>query len=187
MNSHLVIQECINKTKINIERALKTFSKLTSAQLNWKINPNSWSVAECLSHLVNSNGLYLEKFRQIINTDSSGEQKDFSYSQSFSGKFITKGVDPSNQRKTKTFKPFYPDSSNIKENILEDYIKTSKELISLDEKMKHLDLKKIKLSSPVNFIIRLNLGDPLIFIPKHDERHLIQAERVMNHKDFPKD
>ncbi|HSW55304.1 MAG TPA: hypothetical protein VLH59_09450 [Ignavibacteriaceae bacterium] len=52
--------------------------------------------------------------------------------------------------------------------------------------MQHLDLKKIKLSSPVNILIRLNLGDPLIIIPKHDERHLNQAERVMSKKGFLK-
>ena len=51
--------------------------------------------------------------------------------------------------------------------------------------MKHLDLKKIKLSSPVNILIRLNLGDPLIIIPEHDERHLNQAERLMSQKEFP--
>jgi hypothetical protein len=51
--------------------------------------------------------------------------------------------------------------------------------------MLHLHLEKIKLSSPVNFLLRLNLGDPLIIIPKHDERHLNQAERVMTQKEFP--
>jgi len=180
-----VIQNCVKATNSNIERALKTLSSLSTIQLNWKINSNSWSVAECLSHLVNSNGLYIEKFRKIINSSSSTKENDFSYSQSFPGKFITKGVDPANQRKTKTFKPFFPDSSNIDKNILEKYIETSNELISLVEKMKHLDLRNIKLSSPVNILIRMNLGDPLIFIPKHDERHLNQAERVKNHEAFP--
>ena len=127
----------------------------------------------------------MKKFLNIINSSSSLEENDFLYSQSFLGKFITKGVDPLNQRKTKTFRPFYPDSSNIEKNILEKFIETSKELNSLVEKMKHLDLRKIKLSSPVNFLIRMNLGDPLIFIPKHDERHLNQAESVKNHGEFP--
>jgi len=47
-------------------------------------------------------------------------------------------------------------------------------------------LKKIKLSSPVNILIRLNLGDVLIIIPKHDERHLNQANRLMKMENFPK-
>ena len=185
MGSLEVIRNCVIATNLNIERAKEAFSSLTSIQLNWKINSDSWSIAECISHLVNSNGLYIEKFRTVVNSSSSTKENDFSYSQSFSGKFITRGVDPSNLRKTKTFRPFFPDSSNIDKNILEKYFETSKELISLVEKMKHLDLRKIKLSSPANFFIRMNLGDPLIFIPKHDARHLNQAERVKNHEAFP--
>lgn len=185
MRSLEVIQNCVVATNLSIERAREVFTSLTSIQINWKINPDSWSAAECLSHLVNSNGLYIEMFRTIVDSSPATKEKDFSYSQSFPGKFITKGVDPSNQRKTKTFKPFFPDSSNIDKNILEKFVETSRELISLVEKMKHLDLRKIKLSSPVNILIRMNLGDPLIFIPKHDVRHLNQAERVKNHEAFP--
>lgn len=185
MNSHFVIQICIKATNANIEKAVKTFSSLTSNQLNWKTNPDSWSVGECLSHLVNSNKLYLNKFNSILNSQTTGKQKEFPYKQTILGTMITKGVDPANVKTTKTFKVFFPNSSNIEQSILDDYVKTSKDLISFTEKMKHFDLKKRKFSSPVNFFIRLNLGDPLIFIPKHDERHLNQAEKVKNHKEFP--
>ncbi|MCU0365331.1 MAG: hypothetical protein MUE93_06640 [Ignavibacteriaceae bacterium] len=98
---------------------------------------------------------------------------------------IVKGVDPAKVRKSKTFKVFFPASSSIQKNIISDYVESSEKLIELVCKMQHLDLKKIKLSSPVSILIRLNLGDPLIIIPKHDERHLNQAERVMSQKEFP--
>lgn len=186
LSSHQVIQNCISATQSNIERATKTFTHLTDIQLNWKQHRDSWSVGECLSHLVTSNGLYLNKIENIINSLPTGSEKDFPYKQSLMGKLITKGVDPSNVKKTKTFKVFFPSSSEIQKNIIDEYAKSSKKLIELCNNMLYLDLKKINLSSPVNKLIRLNLGDPLIIIPKHDERHLNQAERVMSHKDFPK-
>ena len=185
MNSRFVIQNCIKATNTNIERVEKTLSSFSSNQLNWKINPDSWSIGECLSHLINSNKLYLNKFGSILSSQPKGEEKDFSYKQTILGAMITKGVDPANVRKTKTFKVFFPNASNIERNILDDYIEKSKKLISLSERMIHIDLKKIKFSSPANILIRLNLGDPLIFIPKHDKRHLDQAERVRNHPGFP--
>ena len=187
LTSHNVIENCISATQANIERVLKSFSSLSENQLNWKINPDSWSIGECLSHLVNTNNLYLDKIKSIINSLSTGKENDFSYRQTISGRMIAKGIDPANNKKTKTFKVFFPDSSNIRKTIIQDYVKSSDELISLTNKMKHLDLTKIKLSSPVNFLIRLNLGDPLIIITKHDERHLNQAERVKNHNEFPKE
>jgi hypothetical protein len=101
------------------------------------------------------------------------------------GKLISEGVDPANLKKAKTFKVFFPDKSTIQNKIINEYAKSSEKLIELADKMEHLNLEKIKLSSPANILIRLNLGDPLIIIPKHDKRHLNQAERVMNLKEFP--
>ena len=185
-SSHQINQACIKVTQANIERAIKSFSHLSKNQLNWKFHPDSWSVGECLSHLINSNNLYLNKFYTILDTYPSGNERDFPYKQSFLGKLIAKGVDPSNLKKAKTFKVFFPASSNIKKNIIDEYVKSSERLIGLVGKIRHLDLKKIKLSSPVNILIRQNLGDPLIIIPLHDERHLNQAKRVMSQKGFPK-
>lgn len=186
MNSNQIIQECINRTKTNVERASKTFSHLSENQLNWKPNPDSWSVGECISHLVTTNKLYINKIEKILASVSFSEEKEFPYKQSLFGKFIAKGVDPANVRKTKTFKVFYPLTSNIQKNVIDEYAESSKKFIDLTQKMLSLDLKKYKLSSPANKWIKLNLGDPLIIIPLHDERHLNQAERVMNHKDFSK-
>jgi len=185
LNSHQVIQNCIKRTQSSIERVRKTFSLLSVIQLNWKLNPDTWSVGECLSHLVNSNNLYLIKFQLILNSFPTDQEKDFPYKQSFFGKRIAKGIDPANVKKSKTFKVFFPDSSKIQKVIIDDYINISEKLISLAAKMRHIDLKKIRISSPVNNLIRLNLGDPLIIIPKHDERHLDQAESVMKLEQFP--
>jgi DinB superfamily len=184
-SSYQIIQECTNATQANIERAIKSFSYLSENQFNWKPDPESWSIRECLSHLVNSNRLYLNKIENILTSNSSSTEKDFLYRQSFIGKMITKGIDPAYVRKSKTFKVFFPDANVISKSIINDYVNSSKKLIYLADKMKHLDLKKIKLSSPVNKLIRLNLGDPLIIISKHDERHLNQAERLMSQKEFP--
>lgn len=185
MSSHQIIQECIIATKANVERAQKTFSHLSEKQFNWKQNPDSWSVGECISHLFITNSLYLDKIENILKVHTASSAKVFSYKQSFVGKMIVRGIDPKNVRKTKTFKVFFPDASEIQKSIVDDYAASSKRFIGHADDLRQFDLKKIKLSSPVNKFLRMNLGDPLIIIPKHDERHLNQAERVMNHKNFP--
>ena len=185
-SSNQIIKDCIKSTQENIERAKKSFSHLSDIQLNWKPQADKWSIGECISHLVKTNNLYLTKIESIFTLAAFGAEKDFPYKQSFMGKLIAKGVDPANVRRTKTFKVFFPASSNIQKNIIDEYINSSKKFIELARKMLTLDLRKYKLSSPVNNLIRLNLGDPLIIIPKHDERHLNQAERVMSKKGFLK-
>jgi hypothetical protein len=185
LGSHQIIKECIETTEANIARASNKFSHLSEIQFNWKPNSESWSVGECISHLVNSNRSYLTKIENILKSLQAGSEKDFPYKQSFFGKLIAKGVDPADVRKSKTFKVFFPSSSGIQKNIIDEYVRSSKYFIELSQKMKSLDLRKYKLSSPVNKLIRINLGDPLIIIPNHDKRHFNQAERVMSQKEFP--
>jgi hypothetical protein len=183
--THQIIKNCIKATQSNIDRAVNTFSHLSETQINWKPQTDKWSIGECISHLIITNNLYITKIENILASISFSEEKDFPYKQSLMGKMIVKGVDPANVRRTKTFKVFFPASSNIQKNIIDEYVNTAKKFIELSRKMLSLDLRKYKLSSPANSLIKLNFGDPLIIIPLHDARHLNQAERVLKQKEFP--
>jgi hypothetical protein len=185
LSSNQVIKRFIDSTNRNVERVKSTFAYLSEMQLNWKSAMNAWSIGECINHLITTNNLYLVKIENIINKSSNTSTKDFPYAQSFMGKLIAKGVDPSNIKKAKTFKAFLPDSSAIQKSVIEDYVNLSVKLIDFAKKMYNIDMNRKKLSSPVNFLIRMNLGDPLIIIPKHDERHLNQAERLIKIENFP--
>ena len=171
----------------NLKRIDSTFDSLSLNQINWKPGSKIWSIGECIKHLVIINELYLKKMKEFVIKDTSNPNEDFNYSQSFIGKLLTKRVDPENFKKLKTFKVFDPLVSSSSKSVVQDYALIMKGFIEMVKDMNGINLKKIKFSSPVSKSIRLNLGDPLIFIPKHDERHLVQAERIMNLKEFPKE
>jgi len=185
-NTKEIIENCLSSINSNIEKIKGTFASLSASQLNWKPAPKKWSIGKCIDHLVVSNNLYLTRIGNLLNIRYSSSENNFSYSQSFMGNMITKAVDPVNVKKAKTFKVFYPNESAFQKSILDEYIKSSEKFIEQVNNIRHLNLKKIKFSSPVNLLIKLNLGDPLIIIPKHDECHLNQAERLMKMETFPK-
>jgi len=185
--SHQIIKDYLNSTERNIEKALSNFSYLSENQLNWKPSFEIWSVGECINHIITTNQLYLAKIAKFIRLLPTGSEKDYLYSQSFMGKMIAKAVDPANVRKFKTFKVFIPHKSTVRKTIVEDYVNLSKQFIEQINKTPYIDLKKVRLSSPANILVRINLGDVLIIIPKHDKRHLNQADRLMKTKNFPKE
>jgi len=111
--SNQIINDCLNSTERNIQKALNNFSYLSENQLNWKPSSENWSVGECINHLLTTNKLYLDKIEKIMNLSPSESEKDYLYSQSFMGKMITKAVDPVNVKKFKTFKVFLPDKSTV--------------------------------------------------------------------------
>jgi hypothetical protein len=187
LTSKQIIEDCLQRTETNVERVKSTYSSLSESQFNWKPSAEVWSVGECINHLIVTNELYLVKIEKLITLVTENTETDFPYSQSYMGKLIAKGVDPANVRKTKTFKVFLSEKSKVGKSVIEKYAASSEKLIGLVSKMQNLDLKKIKLSSPVNMLIRLNLGDPLIIIPMHDERHINQAERLMRLEKFPRE
>lgn len=48
-----------------------------------------------------------------------------------------------------------------------------------------VDLRRARLASPVNRLVRLNLGDAFQVLQDHARRHLAQARRVREHAGFP--
>jgi hypothetical protein len=187
LTSNQVIEDFKKRTKSNLERVKSNFSSLSENQFNWKPSTDVWSVGECINHLIVTNELYKVKIENLSTSAPGNTETDYTYSMSFMGKMIAKGVDPANVKKAKTFKVFSPKKSSFQKSVVESYIASSDKLIDLVSRMRNFDLKKLRLSSPVSALIRLNLGDPLIIIPKHDERHIIQAERLIKTESFPKE
>ena len=48
------------------EKADSEFSGISLEQLNWKPFPTSWSIAECLEHLLIADSSYFEDLKKII-------------------------------------------------------------------------------------------------------------------------
>jgi hypothetical protein len=49
----------------------REFAPLTAAQLNWKPNPEEWSVAQCLEHTAMTDERYIPQFDALLR----GEQR----------------------------------------------------------------------------------------------------------------
>src|SRR5215813_1774027 len=65
MKDELFIQQMLQKGKAAGEKAKAEFSNITLPQLNWKPAPDSWSIGQCLDHLVVADCLYFPTFKQI--------------------------------------------------------------------------------------------------------------------------
>jgi hypothetical protein len=160
------------------------FSALNYQQLNYKVSGNSWSIGECITHLLVTNNEYIGYFENALKNKSDLSDKNFKHS--FIGKLIIKTVNPSTKIKTKTPQKFNPQSSNIELKIIEKYLDQHKKIHHLMETSLNLDLKKFKIISPFNKMVKYNLGDSFAIISYHDQRHAMQALRVFNSPDFPR-
>ncbi|MCI0450734.1 MAG: DinB family protein [Chlorobi bacterium] len=165
----------------------ESFGKLSESQLNWKPAPDRWGVGECLEHLIKGNRLYFIQFEKI----AKGEHKNSIWQSvspfsGFFGNFLVKAVSPDNVKKVKAAAVFKPSRSLIPLSIVSEFSKTNDELSSFIKKFEGIDIKKIKITSPVAGFITYSLENTLKLLTIHEQRHINQAKRVMETDVFPK-
>ncbi len=67
MKLDMPLPELLNETETITRDVQSTFGQLTAEQLNWKPNADSWSVAQCLDHLISANREMLSALDAAIN------------------------------------------------------------------------------------------------------------------------
>jgi hypothetical protein len=59
------------------------------------------------------------------------------------------------------------------------------ELIDIIEKAKEVNIQRVKIPISISKFVRLKLGDALLFVVYHNERHLQQIKNLIEHRAFP--
>ncbi|MEP0860970.1 MAG: DinB family protein [Ignavibacterium sp.] len=175
----------ISDSEFFVKEIDKLYS-LNDIQLNWKPASDVWSVAECVEHLAVTNKLYFDEMetqlseKQITCNDSQEIVKH-----KFFGKLIIKAVDSANIKKTKTFSVFKPEKSSSDNSVIDKLINIQKDLINLVSISLNIDFNKYVMSSPASKLIKENFSDVLEIIRLHNQRHLLQINRIVSDKNFP--
>ena len=185
-NSDKLLQIFLSEAPLLIDTANKQFSGLSKMQINWKPSEEKWSIGECIDHLVVTHKLYNSKIKELQPLFENFGDGSFMFKHTFSGKLILKYVDPNSTTKTKTFKVFRPSMRQINTTIVGSFCEEVETMISFAEKLHGVDLTKLKSSSPLTKLLRINVGDALLINLYHDKSHLNQAEKIINETKFPR-
>lgn len=175
----------------NIQQLNKFISKMSDKQLHWNPNPGVWSIAEVLGHLNSYATYYHPVFRKKIeSTRFPAVKEDFVSSPL--GRSAWKSMKLGNakniKRKFKAPKGHNPtiDKELVDDNVVANFAKAQEELIQIAEMSKEVNLKKVKIPISISKIVRLRLGDALLFVAYHNERHMQQIINLRTHPNFPK-
>ncbi|MFH4964796.1 DinB family protein [Gaetbulibacter sp. M235] len=159
----------------------EALKNLNHAQLNYKPEPEVWSVYECLEHLNLYGDHYLKEIENTLKTNKIEKPADY-FKGGFLGNYFVKIIRPANGhiKKMKTAKDMNPISGNLNELTLSRFISQQKKLLTLLNNSKDYNLQKIKISTTLSQFINLSLGDTLRFVVYHNERHLVQASEILH-------
>ncbi len=162
------------------------FGKLNKLQLNWKPDKQSWSIGQCLHHLIVSNEKYIPALQDVIN----GKHKNSFWQKvnpltNYTGKEMIRTLGFVVVKKYKSPRIFLPTSSSVGGHIVSDFISHQQILLSLFEKLVNPIYSKTIISSPVAGLITLRLEDAMNLIIAHEQRHINQALKVKIKPEFP--
>lgn len=177
-------------TKSNYDFIQNKLNKLKDSQLNWKPNNQSWSINEILFHLNQYAHYYQNVFISKIESTKFTEPKS-QFISSPLGKSAWKsmklGVANNIKRKFQSPKNYNPtlQPQLVRPNEISIFEKYQLDLFEIIEKARKVNIQRVKIPISISKFIRLKLGDALLFVIYHNERHLQQIKNLIEHRAFP--
>lgn len=191
MTTQWVLNEVASITERNIQVLKSRYANYSSKQLNWKPDANTWSLNEIFSHLNHYAAFYHSAFFQRIeNTRFRVPREQFSSSPLGRSAWQSMKLGKQNNIKRKFNAPkaynptIHPEI--VDQDSVHQLIGCQHELLRVLEASIAVNLRKVKVPISISKIIRLRLGDALLFVAYHNERHMQQAMNLTKLNQFPK-
>ena len=167
------------------EDVRKTFGNLSGEQLNWKPGENSWSVAQCLDHIIKTNDQFGPEFERL----ASGNRKNtfwqnYSPFTGWGGRFLINAVSVDSKKAKAPSKAIVP-PSEIDAGVVDAFCQHIEDVNKKIEAVANVDRKKTVVTSPFLAVFTYSLDDAYTVLVEHSKRHIRQAKRVMDAESFP--
>ncbi len=154
-------------------------SELALTQLVWRPNAESWSIADCLNHLVVTGNESLPRIRAALTEPQSRQSFGVpAFLQVVFGNLLIRWMDAPPKIRFKAPKVYRPVPNLPADKIVDDFFLLQEEIISYLKESRAKDLMRVKVSNPVSKWLKLSLGQEFAFTAAHERRHLWQAWRV---------
>ncbi len=178
--SAALIEQLSNRVLEYEDRVRTRFAALQFDQLAWQPDPRSWSIGQCLEHLIELNELYFSVFADIA---SGAKRRTFieriPVLPGLWGTLLLNGVKPDNAKKMRAPLAYDPSVADISPDIVEQFCTHQQALAASISSLADIDLDAQIIKSPVVGFITYSLRHAILIIVEHEERHLNQADRVL--------
>lgn len=191
MTTQWLINEVATITEKNIQLLKAKFSTLSATQLNWKPSADAWSIAEVFAHLNEYALFYHNALKTRMNaTKFKTPQLEFVSSPLGRSSWVSIKLGKEKNVKRKFSAPKLYDPSRTKSlltgNELVDFSSKQQEFLTIIEQSLQVNMRKVKVPIALSKLIRFRLGDVLLFVAYHNERHMQQAINITKLPKFPK-
>ena len=138
-----------------------------------------WSPADCVAHLNLTSSTALPLVREgLRDAANRGNRTASRYRRDVVGWLVWKLLSPSSGLRTRTIKAWVPAAGESPETVMADFARLQSEMIACVREADRLPIDRVTLRSPFDARVTCNLYAALTLIPRHQQRHVLQAERA---------
>jgi hypothetical protein len=166
-------------------RAGALCSGLDAARFNWQPDGGRrWSIGQCLDHLTRTTRLYGERLEQAI-TPAPAANQEAAYP-NLAGRWLIWAMEPPPMIRLPAVAALQPASTLDPDEVCRAFSASLDYLSVVAARALGIDASRVRYANPLARDTRMfNVATGVLVMLAHDRRHLFQAERVRQHRDFP--
>jgi hypothetical protein len=143
-------------------------------------DPAHWSAAECVAHLNLTALAFLPLIRRALDAAAGlGGGTPARLRRDLTGWMLWRTAGPQPRFRVRTTAPFVPTGSEPLPDLLNTFDRLQAEQLACVHQADGRPIHRVKIVSPFNARLRYNLYACLTILPRHQERHLWQAQRAL--------
>ncbi|MEI8167108.1 MAG: DinB family protein [Chloroflexales bacterium] len=159
---------------------------LSAIQLNWRPNPEEWSLGQCLEHLIIANRAYFVPLEQLL----AGQKPTTIWERlpvapALFARLLIDALEPAANRRVQAPKIFQPGQSAVERQILTTFAQQQQRMVELMRACERLDAANIIITSPIAAFVTYSLLDAFRIIVVHAQHHLAQTVKLLSLPEFP--
>lgn len=161
------------------DRARELTTGLDEQRFNWRPSPGEWSIEECLAHVTMVGQWEVRAIEQAIERGKQqGVTGEGPFEYGAIDRFIIHQTEPPVRHRMPAPRHFVPLHGQPLTAILPTFQHVQSQLVLQARRAEGLDLRRVKVSTPISRFLRMSLGAMFAQIAAHERRHLEQASRV---------
>jgi len=173
------LEEIVREFESASIRLRNLHRSLAAGAWNRRSAPERWSPSECVAHLNLTALGMLPLLRQGLEDARRLQQPAGDrYRRDLIGWLLWRTISSPGRFKSKTIPAFVPSSDRSAEEIMSEFDRLQAEQIAVARAAGGLPIDRVKMVSPFNARVRYNIFAGLSILPRHQHRHLWQAEQA---------
>ena len=145
-----------------------------------RLDPDRWSAGECVAHLNLTAQVFLPLIRRALEEAAAlGGGAPARLRRDVTGWMLWRTAGPPARFRVRTTAPFVPTGAEPVGSLLTTFDRLQAEQVECVRRADGRPIHRVKIVSPFDARLRYNLYACLTVLPRHQERHIWQAEQVL--------